>query len=116
MKIFIRWGLNAIAIWAATLIPGIHVHGGVWSYLWLALLFSVINIFIGTTIKLLTLPAVLLTLGLFLWVINAAMLMLTARWSSALTIDSFWSALFAAFVISFVSSFLNKTIKKCGRN
>jgi putative membrane protein len=104
MKIMIRWGVLALAVWAATaLIPGIKVHGGAWDYLWVALIFSVINTFLGSFLKLMTLPAVILTAGLFLIIINAAMLELTARWSSALTITSFWSAIFASVIISVVS-------------
>ncbi len=100
----IRWGVLALAVWAATaLIPGIKVHGGAWDYLWVALIFSVINTFLGSFLKLMTLPAVILTAGLFLIIINAAMLELTARWSSALTITSFWSAIFASVIISVVS-------------
>jgi len=57
MRIFIRWGILALAVCAATaLIPGIKVHGGAWSYLWVALLFSVINTVLGSLIKILTLP------------------------------------------------------------
>ena len=105
MRIFIRWGILALAVWAApALIPGIKVHGGAWSYLWVALLFSVINTVLGSLIKILTLPAVILSAGLFLWVINAAMLELTARWSKSLTITSFWSALFASAIISVITS------------
>ena len=108
---------SALAVWAATALgPGIHVHGGAWSYFWVALLFSVINTTIGSMLKLLTLPAVLLSMGLFIVVINAAMLELTARWSSALTINNFWSALFAALIISLVSGLLNSTVKRVGKN
>jgi len=117
MRIFIRWAVGALAVWAATaLIPGIKVHGGAWSYFWVALLFSLINTSIGSLLKLLTLPAVLLSFGLFVVVINAAMLELTARWSSALSINNFWSAIFAALVISIVSGFLNRTVKRVGQN
>ena len=117
MKLLVRWSASALAVWAATgLVPGIKVHGGAWSYFWVALLFSVINTTIGSLIKLLTLPAVLLSLGLFIVVINAAMLELTARWSTALTINSFWSALFAAIIISVVSGFLNRGVKRVSKN
>jgi putative membrane protein len=117
MKLLIRWAVSALAVWAATgLIPGIKVHGGAWSYFWVALIFSLINVTIGSILKLLTLPAVLLSMGLFILVINAAMLELTARWSTSLSIDSFWSALFAALVISIVSSLLNRTVKRVGQN
>jgi putative membrane protein len=117
MKLLIRWSVSALAVWAATgLVPGIKVHGGAWSYFWVALLFSLINVTIGSLLKLLTLPAVLLSMGLFIVVINGAMLELTARWSTALTIKNFWSALFASLIISIVSSFLNRTVKRVGQN
>ena len=117
MKLLIRWAASARAVWAATgLVPGIKVHGGAWSYFWVALLFSLINITIGSFLKLLTLPAVLLSLGLFIVVINAAMLELTARWSTALTINSFWSALFASLIISVISGLLNRSVKKASQN
>lgn len=113
MKLLARWGILALAVWIATaLVPGITVNGGAWKYLWVALLFGLINSFLGSLLKLLTLPAVLLTFGLFSFVINAAMLMLTARWSTALDIKNFWSALLASLVISLVSSILNRGLVK----
>jgi putative membrane protein len=117
MKLLVRWSVSALAVWAATgLVPGIKVHGGAWSYFWVALVFSLINTTIGSFLKLLTLPAVLLSLGLFIVVINAAMLELTARWSTALTINSFWSALFASLIISVISGLLNRSVKKASQN
>jgi putative membrane protein len=71
----------------------------------------VINGVIGSIVKLLTLPAILLSLGLFSFVINAAMLMLTARWSSALDVKDFWSALGASLIISIVTTIINRTFK-----
>jgi putative membrane protein len=113
MKLLARWGILAIAVWIATaLVPGIRVNGGVWKYLWVALLFGLINAVFGSILKVLTLPAVLLSFGLFIFVINAAMLMLTARWTSALDIKNFWSALLGSLVISLVSTILNRSLIK----
>jgi putative membrane protein len=67
------------------------------------LLFGLLNATLGSLLKLLTLPAVILTLGLFLVVINAAMLMLVSRWSENLEIEDFWSAVFAAIIISVIT-------------
>ena len=112
MKLLVRLIASALAFWAATaLISGITVNGGAWSYLWVALLFGVINGLIGSLLKLFTLPAILLTFGLFSFVINAAMLMLTARWSSALDVEDFWSALGASLIISIVTTIINRTFK-----
>jgi putative membrane protein len=76
-----------------------------------ALLFGLINALLGGLIKLLTLPITFLSFGLFLVVINAAMLQLTARWSDKLTIENFWSAIFASVIISVVTSVLGKVLR-----
>ena len=113
MRIFVRWGVLALAVWAATsLVPGIKVHGGAWDYLWVALILSLINTFLGSFLKLMTLPAVILSAGLFLIVINAAMLEVTTKISSALTIKTFWSAIFASIIISLVSGLGSKLTSK----
>ena len=112
MKLLIRWGALAASFWVATtLVTGIHVDGGLKTYLWVALLFGLINALLGSLIKLVTLPITFLTFGLFLVIINAAMLQLTARWSDKLTIDNFWSAIFASVIISFVTSILGKVLR-----
>jgi putative membrane protein len=116
MKLLVRWGALTLAFWVSTaLIPGIDVEGGFSTYLWVALLFGLLNATLGSLLKLLTLPAVILTLGLFLVVVNAAMLMLVSRWSENLEIEDFWSAVFAAIIISvitrLVSSVGTKAIK-----
>ena len=112
MYLVIRLIAAALGFWAATaLISGITVNGGPWSYLLVALLFGLINSILGSIIKLLTLPALLLSLGLFAFVINAAMLMLTARWSDHLAVDNFWSALWASLIISLITTILSRGLK-----
>ena len=113
MRLILRLVTGALAFWAATsLISGITIIGGAKTYLWVAFLFGLINGFVGSLVKLLTFPAIFLSLGLFSFVINAAMLMLTARWSDRLDINNFWSALLASLIISFVTIFLNQLFKK----
>ena len=116
MKLLVRWAALALSFWVATaLIPGIDVKGGFTTYLWVALLFGLLNATLGSLLKLLTFPAVILTLGLFLVVVNAAMLMLVSRWSEKLEVENFWAAIFAAIIISvvtrLVSSVGTKVIK-----
>jgi len=112
MNLLVRLIAGALAFWAASsLIDGVVVNGGPWSYLWVALLFGLINTFIGSVVKLLTLPAILLSLGVFALVINAAMLMLTARWSDRLDVNNFWSALFASLIISFITTAISRSFK-----
>ena len=112
MNLIVRLVSGALAFWAATsLLDGISVNGGAWSFLWVALLFGVINGVFGSLVKLLTLPAILLSLGLFAFVVNAAMLMLTARWSDRLDVIDFKSALFASLIISTVTTIINRAFK-----
>ncbi len=113
MKLLVRWGALSASFWVATaFIPGIDVKGGFTTYLWVALLFGLLNATLGSLLKLLTLPAVILTLGLFLVVVNAAILMLLARWSQMLDITNFWSAIFAAVVISVITRLISGITKK----
>ena len=112
MNLLIRWGALATSFWVATsFINGIDVDGGLKTYLWVALIFGLINALLGGLIRMLTLPITFLSFGLFLVIINAAMLQLTARWSDKLTIDNFWSAIFASLIISFVTSVLGKVLR-----
>ena len=113
MKLIVRLIASALAFWGATsLVSGLTVNGGAWTYLWVALLFGLINGLIGSLLKLFTLPAILLTFGLFTFVINAAMLMLTACWSEKLDVTNFWSALWASLIISIVSTLINSVFRK----
>jgi putative membrane protein len=73
------------------------------TYLWVALLFAVVNSVVGPVIRLLSLPFVLLTLGLFLLVINAALLGITAAISARFGVDGFWSAIAGGFLIALFS-------------
>ena len=110
--LLIRWAVLAFSMWIATLIvPGITVDGGVTTYLWVALLFGLINSVFGSIIKVLTFPVSIVTLGLFLFVVNAAMLSLTARWSEKLEVTGFWSALLASLIISVITTLFKSTKK-----
>ncbi len=111
--LLIRWAVLAFSMWIATLaVPGITVDGGVTTYLWVALLFGLINSVFGSLIKILTIPVSIVTFGLFLFVVNAAMLSLTARWSEKLNVTGFWSALFASLIISVITTLFKSSKKK----
>ena len=88
-------------------VPGLQIDpnpkgplGAFGTYLWIALLFGVVNAVVGPILRLLSLPFVLLTLGLFLLVINAALLGLTAALTDRMTIDGFGTALVAGFILA----------------
>lgn len=112
-KLIVRLVINAAALYvAARLVPGVHLGEGpnvaVTSLLLVALIFGLVNALIKPIVKLVTCPAYILTLGLFTFIVNAAMLQLTA-WISdgTLSIDRFWDAVLAGIVISIVSTALS---------
>lgn len=109
--LLLRLVVNAAALVAADfLIDGVHLNGGPLTALWVALLLGVVNTFVRPVLLLLSLPAVLLTLGLFAWVVNAAALGLTAAFTGGLDIDGFWSALGGSLVIAGVNALLGRYV------
>ena len=110
LRWLVRLVVLAVIIGAvAKLVPGIHTRGGFWALLWLAVIFSLVNSIVGPVIKLFSLPLIVLTLGLFLLVINAALLGLTAALSSHLDIDSFGAAVLGGLLIA-IFSWLAETV------
>jgi putative membrane protein len=104
IRVLVRLVVLAVIIAiTAKIVSGIHVYGGFLWYVWLAAIFSVLNMILGPILRLLSLPVILLTLGLFLIVINAALLALTAWLSSHLSIDSFGAALLGGLLIGVFS-------------
>lgn len=107
MRLLLKLLVNAAALWAAGyFVSGIDLDGSVWTILLVALVFGLVNTFIKPFLKLLSLPVLMLTLGLFALVINAGMLAITAALTDALSIEDFWAALLGAVVISVVSAVL----------
>jgi putative membrane protein len=70
------------------------------TYLWIGLIFGVVNAVVGSVLRLLSLPFVVLTLGLFLLVINAALLGLTAALTDRLTIDGIGTAILGGLILA----------------
>lgn len=87
----------------AKLVPGIHTHGSLWALLWISVIFSLVNAVLGPVFKLLSMPLIILTLGLFLLVVNAALLGITAALSSHLDIDGFGAAVLGGLLIAVFS-------------
>jgi putative membrane protein len=115
--LIIRWLINAVALWVATVVvDGITVDaattgGEVLIIVVVAAVFGLVNLFVKPIVKLLSLPLYILTLGLFTFVVNALMLLLTSWLAGLLDIpfdvDGFWTAVLGALVISVVSWLLN---------
>ena len=78
LGLLISWAVLALAFVVTTsLLDGMEVTGGFWGYIWVALLFGLVNAFIGTILRILTFPLTLLTLGLFSILVNAFLLQIT---------------------------------------
>jgi putative membrane protein len=92
--------LAAIFGLVAWILPGIDVHGGFGSLLWIALLFAIVNATIGTILRLLSIPLIVITLGLILLLINALLIAITAGLSDHLDCDSFGSAVLAGALVA----------------
>ena len=120
MGFIIRLLVTAVARWVAVaLVPGIEYQGGIGGLLGVALVFGIVNAVVRPILVVLTCPLVLLTLGLFLFVLNALMLWLTGALAGALGIDftvsGFWAALLGGIVIGLVSTVLNVFVGQEGR-
>jgi putative membrane protein len=104
MRLIARFLVVAAAVWlVARYVPGIRVLEGVSSYFVIALIFAVVNVLVKPVLKLLSFPLLLLTLGLFLLVINAALFGLTALLTDRLEVDGITPAVIASLVISAVT-------------
>ena len=112
MRFLLRLVINAAALWVAVqIVPGI-TYGGDWvPFIGVALVFGVVNAFIRPIVKLLTLPIIFLTLGLFALVVNGMMLSLTSYLSGGLGmrfhVEGCWTAILGALVVSIVSALLS---------
>jgi len=113
VTLLIRWAIlaGAFAI-TAWLLSGLDVSGGFWGYLWVSALFGIVNVFLGTILRIITLPLTLITFGLFLIVVNALLLQITDGLSDHLTIDEFWwTAIWAAIILALATVVLNALVR-----
>lgn len=106
----LRLAINILGLWVAdALVPGIQI-AGVGTFILAGILLGVVNALIRPILILLTLPFTLITLGLFVLVINAAMLGLVSIFLEQFTIAGFWAAFWGAIVISLTSWFTSYLI------
>jgi putative membrane protein len=111
----IRLLITAGAMWlASVIVTGMNFDTGM-TLLWAALWLGIVNALIRPILILLTLPLTLLTLGLFLLFINAAMLGLVASFLDGFSLSGFWSALFGAILVSIFSGLASNFIGSSGR-
>jgi putative membrane protein len=123
-KLLVRWGIIVIALIAAAwLLPGIEVYGAAWVvYAVMAVILGLINAVIRPLLKFLTCPLIILTLGLFVLVINAITFLLAAGISNRVlralelgggfAVRSFGWAFLAALIVSIVTVILSALVKE----
>ena len=104
-NVLIAWASLAVAF-AITeaLVPSVEVNGGVVTLIWVAALFGLVNAVIGPLLRLLSLPLLLVTFGLFALVVNAVLLGITAWLTDALDVGGFFPTVAAAFLVSVISA------------
>ncbi len=112
MHFVLRLLATAASLWVATrIVPGITYQGSWPGLLGVALVFGIVNAIVRPILFFLTCPLVILTLGLFVLVLNALMLLLTSALASSLGINfhvaGFLPALIGGIVIGIISAILN---------
>ena len=106
-RFLVTWLITAVSLLAtAYIIPGIRLASFTAAAI-AAIVLGFVNAIVRPIILLLTLPLTILTLGLFLLVVNAISLSLVAYFTPGFTINTFWDAIFGSLILSFVSSVLN---------
>jgi putative membrane protein len=116
MTIILRWVINALALLAAAaIIPGFHIES-FYAALITALVLGLVNALVRPIVLILTLPVTIVTLGLFVFVVNAGMLWFVSTMVKGLVIDSFLTAVLAAIFLWAVGVITNWFIKQAEKS
>jgi len=111
MNYILKILLTAVAvIILAKILPGVEVDSYV-TAIWVAVLIGLLFAILKPILVVLTLPVTILTLGLFLFVINAALILIANSWIDGFSIAGFWTALLFSILLSFFESILYKVIE-----
>lgn len=111
MKILAEWIIRAFILLVTTyIVPGFKIDSYITAFA-VALVLGILNMFVKPILIFFTLPATIVTLGLFIFVINAILLIIAAQFIKGFHIDSFTTALVASIIISILSSLLNMVFR-----
>ncbi len=112
MKLILKLLLNALAvIILAYVLPGVGVDS-ITTAIIVALVLSVLNFLVKPILVILTLPITIITLGLFLLVINAIIILIAANFITGFQVSSIWWAIIFSFLLSFLQSILQSILKE----
>lgn len=107
MKLLAEWILRAFILLATTyFVPGFQIDSYLTAFV-VALVLGILNVLLKPILVLFTLPATILTLGLFMFVINAVLLIIASKFVAGFHVSSFGTAIIAAIVIAIISSIVN---------
>jgi putative membrane protein len=110
-RLGIAWAGNIAALFvAAALLDGISYGDDWWALVLAALVFSLVNAFVRPVVFILSLPLIVLTLGIALFFVNLLMLYVTSWIVSDFQIDGFWSAVGATIIVWLVNALLAATV------
>ena len=114
MNLLIKLLLTAVAVVVlAHFLPGVTLEGNTFmTALLVAAVLALLNVFVKPILVLFTLPATILTLGLFLFVINACIILLADKFLDGFVVSSFWTALLFSILLSFLQSLLYSVLKE----
>lgn len=108
MNLLLRLLVTSLAAFAAArLLPGIHIDN-YWTAIVLAIVLGLLNVILKPLLILFTLPITIMTMGLFLFVINAVIVLITAYFIQGFHADGFWWALLFSIVLSVFTAILTK--------
>jgi putative membrane protein len=111
MNVIVKFLLSGIAVLlTAYLLPGVHVEHYGYALL-VAALVSVANVIVKPILVVLTIPITILTLGLFLLVINAVIILLVDYFIPGFNVDGFWWALAFSLILSIFNSLFSDLMK-----
>jgi len=106
-RFLVRWFVCSLGLWVAALLLGQNVSYDSMSAVIVAgLILAIVNVFIKPIVVILSLPAILFSLGLFMIVINGLMVMLVSKLYEPLKVSNFWAAMLAGMVIGLVNYFV----------
>jgi len=103
MRFLLRWLSNVVALFVAAAVIPVMDYGDAGTLVVAALVFALANVFLKPLVILLTLPAVILSLGLAIFFVNALMLWLTDRIVGGFEVGGFWSLMGGTLVVSLVN-------------
>ncbi|WGD37305.1 phage holin family protein [Lysinibacter sp. HNR] len=132
MSFVVRILVNAVALWLTTLIVGGNGDHGVWlkpmddspagvafTFIVVGFIFGLVNAIIGPVIRILSIPLYIITLGLFAFIVNGILLLITAWFSTVigfgLKVDSFWWGVLGALILSIFTGLISLVLRPSQR-